>query len=199
MQEIIRNVGIMAHIDAGKTTTTERILFYTGVNNRIGEVDEGTSTMDWMEEEKERGITITSAATTCFWETTGSTSSIPPATSISRSKWADRSGCSTARLRSFPASRALSLSRRRSGDRPTAIRVPRIAFVNKMDRPGADLHKCVGMMRDILKANPVMLQLPIKDGDEFLGVVDLISGKALSLRQGPSGLRVFRDGNARRT
>ena len=179
MQEVIRNVGIMAHIDAGKTTTTERILFYTGVNNRIGEVDEGTSTMDWMEEEKERGITITSAATTCFWrdyriniiDTPGH---IDFTVEVGRS------------LRVLDGAVALfsgvegvepqSETVWRQADR---YRVPRIAFVNKMDRPGADLDRCIGMMADILKANPVALQIPIKAGDEFLGVVDLLSGKAL--------------------
>jgi elongation factor G len=179
MQEVIRNVGIMAHIDAGKTTTTERILFYTGVNNRIGEVDEGTSTMDWMEEEKERGITITSAATTCFWrdyriniiDTPGH---IDFTVEVGRS------------LRVLDGAVALfsgvegvepqSETVWRQADR---YRVPRIAFVNKMDRPGADLDRCIGMMADILKANPVALQVPIKAGDEFLGVVDLLSGKAL--------------------
>jgi elongation factor G len=179
MKEAVRNVGIMAHIDAGKTTTTERILFYTGVNNRIGEVDEGTSTMDWMVEEKERGITITSAATTCFWrdhriniiDTPGH---IDFTVEVGRS------------LRVLDGAVALfsgvegvepqSETVWRQADR---YRVPRIAFVNKMDRPGADLGKCVAMMRDILKANPVALQVPIKEGDEFLGVVDLISGRAL--------------------
>ncbi len=179
MQEVIRNVGIMAHIDAGKTTTTERILFYTGVNNRIGEVDEGTSTMDWMEEEKERGITITSAATTCFWrdhriniiDTPGH---IDFTVEVGRS------------LRVLDGAVALfsgvegvepqSETVWRQADR---YRVPRIAFVNKMDRPGADLDNAVGMMRDILKANPVVLQVPIKAGDEFLGVVDLVSAKTV--------------------
>ena len=179
MQEVIRNVGIMAHIDAGKTTTTERILFYTGVNNRIGEVDEGTSTMDWMEEEKERGITITSAATTCFWrdhriniiDTPGH---IDFTVEVGRS------------LRVLDGAVALfsgvegvepqSETVWRQADR---YRVPRIAFVNKMDRPGADLDKAVGMMADMLKANPVVLQVPIKAGDEFLGVIDLVAGKTV--------------------
>jgi elongation factor G len=179
MQELIRNVGIMAHIDAGKTTTTERILYYTGVNNRIGEVDEGTSTMDWMQEEKDRGITITSAATTCFWrnhriniiDTPGH---IDFTVEVGRS------------LRVLDGAVALfsgvegvepqSETVWRQADR---YRVPRIAFVNKMDRPGADLLKCVAMMADILKANPVILQLAIKEGDDFLGIVDVISGTAM--------------------
>ena len=179
MQEMIRNVGIMAHIDAGKTTTTERILYYTGVNSRIGEVDEGTSTMDWMAEEKERGITITSAATTCFWrdhriniiDTPGH---IDFTVEVGRS------------LRVLDGAVALfsgvegvepqSETVWRQADR---YRVPRIGFVNKMDRPGADLAHCVGMIRDILKANPVVLQLPIKEGDEFRGIVDVITGQAI--------------------
>jgi elongation factor G len=179
MQEVIRNVGIMAHIDAGKTTTTERILFYTGVNNRIGEVDEGTSTMDWMEEEKERGITITSAATTCFWrdhriniiDTPGH---IDFTVEVGRS------------LRVLDGAVALfsgvegvepqSETVWRQADR---YKVPRIGFVNKMDRPGADLDKCIAMMRDILKANPVALQVPVKNGEDFLGVLDLVAGVAV--------------------
>lgn len=179
MQEIIRNVGIMAHIDAGKTTTTERILYYTGVNNRIGEVDEGTSTMDWMEEEKERGITITAAATTCFWnghriniiDTPGH---IDFTVEVGRS------------LRVLDGAVALfsavegvepqSETVWRQADR---YNVPRIAFVNKMDRSGADLLKCVAMIRDILKANPAILQLPVFQEGEFTGVVDLITERAI--------------------
>ena len=179
MQELIRNVGIMAHIDAGKTTTTERILYYTGVNNRIGEVDQGTSTMDWMEQEKERGITITSAATTCFWrnhrinviDTPGH---IDFTVEVGRS------------LRVLDGAVALfsgvegvepqSETVWRQADR---YGVPRIAFVNKMDRPGANLANCVEMIRTILKANPLVLQLPIIEGGEFLGVVDLISSKTV--------------------
>ena len=179
MQEVIRNVGIMAHIDAGKTTTTERILYYTGVNNRIGEVDEGTSTMDWMQEEKDRGITITSAATTCFWrdhriniiDTPGH---IDFTVEVGRS------------LRVLDGAVALfsgvegvepqSETVWRQADR---YGVPRIAFVNKMDRPGADLDKCMAMMKDILKAKPVALQVPIKEGDDFAGAIDLIAGVAL--------------------
>jgi len=187
MQEVIRNVGIMAHIDAGKTTTTERILFYTGVNNRIGEVDEGTSTMDWMEQEKERGITITAAATTCFWrnhriniiDTPGH---IDFTVEVGRS------------LRVLDGAVALfsavegvepqSETVWRQADR---YRVPRIGFVNKMDRPGADIGRCVNMMKDILKANPLLLQLPIKEGDDFLGVIDVIMGKAILYNKDRSG------------
>jgi elongation factor G len=178
MNQIVRNVGIMAHIDAGKTTATERMLFYTGVNNRIGEVDDGNTTMDWMEQEKERGITITAAATTCFWkghriniiDTPGH---IDFTVEVGRS------------LRVLDGAVALfsgvegvepqSETVWRQADR---YRVPRIGFVNKMDRPAADFNKCVQMVRDILKANPLILQIPIRDGDEFLGVVDIITQKA---------------------
>ncbi len=170
-------MGIMAHIDAGKTTATERILFYTGVNNRIGEVDDGAATMDWMEQEKERGITITSAATTCFWrdhriniiDTPGH---IDFTIEVGRS------------LRVLDGAVALfsgvegvepqSETVWRQADR---YGVPRIGFINKMDRPGADFDKCTAMMRDILKANPLALQIPVKNGDEFIGVIDIINQK----------------------
>jgi elongation factor G len=186
--EDLRNVGIMAHIDAGKTTATERMLFYTGVNNRIGEVDDGAATMDWMEQEKERGITITAAATTCFWrdhriniiDTPGH---IDFTIEVGRS------------LRVLDGAVALfsavegvepqSETVWRQADR---YRVPRIGYVNKMDRPAADFDKCVQMMRDILKANPVMLQIPIKNGDEFIGVVDIIRGEALIYDKDIKGL-----------
>jgi elongation factor G len=188
MNRIIRNVGIMAHIDAGKTTATERILFYTGVNSRMGEVDDGAATMDWMEEEKERGITITAAATTCFWnghriniiDTPGH---IDFTIEVGRS------------LRVLDGAVALfsgvegvepqSETVWRQADR---YRVPRIGFVNKMDRPASDFNKCVKMMRDILKANPLVLQIPIKDGDEFIGVVDVIRERAIFYDKDSKGL-----------
>ncbi|MEN6616221.1 MAG: GTP-binding protein, partial [Syntrophorhabdus sp.] len=177
MNNRVRNVGIMAHIDAGKTTATERILFYTGVNNRIGEVDDGAATMDWMEQEKERGITITSAATTCFWrdhriniiDTPGH---IDFTIEVGRS------------LRVLDGAVALfsgvegvepqSETVWRQADR---YGVPRIGFINKMDRPGADFEKCTAMMREILKANPLTLQIAVKNGDEFIGVIDIIDEK----------------------
>lgn len=177
MNNRVRNVGIMAHIDAGKTTATERILFYTGANNRIGEVDDGAATMDWMEQERERGITITSAATTCFWrdhriniiDTPGH---IDFTIEVGRS------------LRVLDGAVALfsgvegvepqSETVWRQADR---YGVPRIGFVNKMDRPGADFDRCTAMMRDILKANPLTLQMPVKNGDDFIGVIDIIEEK----------------------
>ena len=176
---LVRNVGIMAHIDAGKTTATERILFYTGVNNRIGEVHDGAATMDWMEEEKERGITITAAATTCFWrdhrvniiDTPGH---IDFTIEVGRS------------LRVLDGAVALfsgvegvepqSETVWRQADR---YGVPRIGFVNKMDRPASDFQKVTDMIREMLNANPIALQIPIKDGDEFIGVIDVINGKAI--------------------
>ncbi|MCX8021490.1 MAG: elongation factor G [Syntrophorhabdaceae bacterium] len=179
MKKEVRNVGIMAHIDAGKTTATERILYYTGVNNRIGEVDDGSATMDWMEEERQRGITITAAATTCFWrkhriniiDTPGH---IDFTIEVGRS------------LRVLDGAVALfsavegvepqSETVWRQADR---YGVPRIAFVNKMDRPGADFKNCVKMMVDILKANPLVLQLPIMEDGEFKGVVDIIKNCAI--------------------
>lgn len=179
MVKMIRNVGIMAHIDAGKTTATERILFYTGVNNRIGEVDDGSATMDWMEEEKERGITITAASTTCFWrdhriniiDTPGH---IDFTLEVGRS------------LRVLDGAVALfsavegvepqSETVWRQADR---YNVPRIAYLNKMDRPGADFNKCIGMIKEMLKANPLPLQIPIYNGDEFRGYVDIIKEKAI--------------------
>jgi len=188
MNSLLRNVGIMAHIDAGKTTATERILFYTGVNNRIGEVDDGAATMDWMEEEKERGITITAASTTCSWkdhriniiDTPGH---IDFTIEVGRS------------LRVLDGAIALfsavegvepqSETVWRQADR---YGVPRIAFVNKMDRMGADFSHCVEMIRDMLKANPIMLHIPIFSDDEFVGVVDVLKEKALYFNNGRLGL-----------
>ena len=148
--ERYRNIGIMAHIDAGKTTTTERILYYTGKSYKIGEVHEGTATMDWMEQEQERGITITSAATTCFWTadegkgpSTASTSSTRRATSTSPSRSSVRCACSTARSPASTALPASSRSPRPCGGRPRSTSVPRMCFVNKLDRTGANFDMCV--------------------------------------------------------
>lgn len=178
----------MAHIDAGKTTATERILFYTGVNSRIGEVDDGAATMDWMEEEKERGITITAAATTCFWKNhriniIDTPGHIDFTIEVGRS------------LRVLDGAVALfsgvegvepqSETVWRQADR---YEVPRIAFVNKMDRPAADFSRCVQMMKDLLKANPLILQLPIKQNNEFIGVVDIIKNHAIVYDRDEKGL-----------
>ncbi|MEX2117549.1 MAG: elongation factor G, partial [Bacteroidota bacterium] len=173
-----RNIGIMAHIDAGKTTTTERILFYTGVLHRMGEVHDGASTMDWMEQEKERGITITSAATTCYWrdhrvniiDTPGHVDfTIEVERSLRVLDGAVALFCSVGGVE--PQSETVWRQADKYG-------VPRIAFVNKMDRAGADFLGVVQMMKDRLKANAVPVQLPVGEGDMFVGIIDLITMKA---------------------
>ncbi|MEK7713126.1 MAG: GTP-binding protein, partial [Deltaproteobacteria bacterium] len=172
-----RNIGIMAHIDAGKTTTTERILFYTGVTYKIGEVHDGTATMDWMEQEKERGITITSAATTCTWkdhrvniiDTPGHVDfTIEVERSLRVLDGAVAVFCSVGGVE--PQSETVW----RQADK---YKVPRIAFINKMDRIGADFNRGVQMMIDRLAANPIPIQLPIGIEDTFKGVIDLIRMK----------------------
>jgi len=174
----MRNIGIMAHIDAGKTTTTERILYYTGRVHRMGEVHEGAATMDWMEQEKERGITITSAATTCFWrdhminiiDTPGHVDfTIEVERSLRVLDGAVAIFCSVGGVE--PQSETVWRQADKYG-------VPRIAFVNKMDRAGADFLGVVEMMKSRLNANPVPIQLPIGEGEMFVGVIDLIMMKA---------------------
>ncbi len=175
----IRNIGIMAHIDAGKTTTTERILYYTGITHRLGEVHEGTATMDWMEQEQERGITITSAATTCFWKE-NRINIIDTPGHVDFTAEVERS------LRVIDG--AVGLFGAVEGVEPQSetvwrqadkYRVPRIGFVNKMDRPGADFPRVLDMMRNRLHAVPVAVQLPLGVEDEFRGVIDLIAQKAI--------------------
>lgn len=175
----VRNIGISAHIDAGKTTTTERILFYTGRTHRIGEVHDGGATMDWMEQEKERGITITSAATTCFWQD-HRINIIDTPGHVDFTVEVERS------LRVLDGAIALFCSV--GGVEPQSetvwrqmdkYHVPRIAFVNKMDRTGADFFNAVQQMKDRLKANAVPLQVPIGEGEMFRGVIDLITNKAI--------------------
>jgi elongation factor G len=178
-KEQIRNIGIMAHIDAGKTTTTERILYYTGVTHRMGEVDEGSATMDWMEQERERGITITSAATTCFWkehriniiDTPGHVDfTIEVERSLRVLDGAIAVFCSVGGVE--PQSETVW----KQADK---YQIPRIAFVNKMDRTGADLQGCLQMMVDRLKTVPLLTQLPIGKEDDFQGVIDLVTMKAI--------------------
>jgi elongation factor G len=179
LKEQTRNIGIMAHIDAGKTTTTERILYYTGVTHRIGEVDEGSATMDWMEQEKERGITITSAATTCFWkdhriniiDTPGHVDfTIEVERSLRVLDGAVAVFCSVGGVE--PQSETVW----RQADK---YQIPRIAFINKMDRMGADFQGCIRMMVDRLKTVPLPIQLPIGKEEDFQGVIDLITMKAI--------------------
>jgi elongation factor G len=174
-----RNIGIMAHIDAGKTTTTERVLFYTGVNYKIGEVHEGTATMDWMVQEQERGITITSAATTCFWDK-HRINIIDTPGHVDFTAEVERSlrvlDGAVAVFDSVAGVEPQSETVWRQADR---YRVPRIAFVNKMDRIGADFERTVSMMRTRLAANPVVIQLPWGREDQFKGVLDLLQMKGI--------------------
>ena len=175
----VRNIGIMAHIDAGKTTTTERILFYTGITYKIGEVHEGAATMDWMEQEQERGITITSAATTCEWKN-HQINIIDTPGHVDFTVEVERS------LRVLDGAVAVfdgvagvepqSETVWRQADR---YKVPRICFVNKLDRTGADFYMCVDMIRDRLNATAAVLQIPIGSESDFLGVVDLVGMRAL--------------------
>ena len=174
-----RNIGIMAHIDAGKTTTTERILFYTGISHKLGEVHDGAATMDWMAQEQERGITITSAATTCFWkdhrvniiDTPGHVDfTIEVERSLRVLDGAVAVFCSVGGVE--PQSETVWRQADKYG-------VPRIAFINKMDRIGADFGRGVQMMRDRLGANPVPIQLPIGKEDYFKGLVDLVEMRAM--------------------
>ena len=186
--ERTRNIGISAHIDAGKTTTTERILFYTGVLHRMGEVHDGAATMDWMEQEKERGITITSAATTCFWDN-HRINIIDTPGHVDFTVEVERS------LRVLDGAIALFCSV--GGVEPQSetvwrqmdkYGVPRIAFVNKMDRVGADFLGAVRMMKDRLSANAVPIQLPVGEGDLFSGIIDLVTMKARMYKDSTLGM-----------
>ena len=175
----VRNIGIMAHIDAGKTTTTERILFYTGVNRKIGETHDGASTTDWMEQEKERGITITSAAVTSFWEGT-QINIIDTPGHVDFTVEVERS------LRVLDG--AVAVFDGKEGVEPQSetvwrqadkYDVPRVCFINKMDKLGADFYFTVQTIKDRLGAEPLVLQLPIGAENDFVGVVDLIYRRAL--------------------
>ena len=180
--EKTRNIGIMAHIDAGKTTTTERILYYTGINYKIGEVHEGTATMDWMEQEQERGITITSAATTCFWNN-HRINIIDTPGHVDFTAEVERSlRVLDGAVAVFCAVGGVEPQSETVWRQADKYRVPRIAFVNKMDRPGADYERCMSMMRSRLHANPVAIQYPLGKEDTFKGIIDLINEKAILYR-----------------
>ena len=194
--ERYRNIGISAHIDAGKTTTTERILFYTGVNHKIGEVHDGAATMDWMEQEQERGITITSAATTCFWK--GMELNYPE----HRINIIDTPGHVDFTIEVERSMRVLDgavmVYDSVGGVQPQSetvwrqankYKVPRLAFVNKMDRTGADFFRVRQMMIDRLKANPVVIVIPIGAEENFKGVVDLIKMKAIYWDDASQGMK----------
>src|SRR5512138_1008281 len=194
--ERYRNIGISAHIDAGKTTTTERILFYTGVNHKLGEVHEGAATMDWMEQEQERGITITSAATTTFWkgmdlgfpehriniiDTPGHVDfTIEVERSMRVLDGACLVYCAVGGVQ--PQSETVWRQANKYG-------VPRLAFVNKMDRQGADYFKVYNQMRQRLKANPVPIQIPIGAEEKFAGVIDLVRMKAIHWDEASLGMK----------
>ncbi len=178
----VRNIGIMAHIDAGKTTTTERILFYTGITYKIGEVHEGAAVMDWMEQEQERGITITSAATTCWWKDR-QINIIDTPGHVDFTAEVERS------LRVLDG--AIAVFDGVAGVEPQSMtvwrqankyRVPRMCFVNKMDRTGADFFRCVEMIVERLNSTPLVLQLPIGSESDFMGVIDLVGMRALTWR-----------------
>ncbi len=183
--EKTRNIGIMAHIDAGKTTTTERILFYTGINHKIGETHDGASTMDWMVQEQERGITITSAATTCYWEGTKHDKGRHRINIIDTPGHVDFTVEVERSLRVLDGSVTVLCAK--GGVEPQSetvwrqadkYKVPRMAYVNKMDIMGADFYRVVSMMRDRLKCNAVPIQLPIGSEDTFKGIVDLVEMNA---------------------
>ncbi|MFM8919580.1 MAG: elongation factor G, partial [Limnohabitans sp.] len=194
--ERYRNIGISAHIDAGKTTTTERILYYTGVNHKIGEVHDGAATMDWMEQEQERGITITSAATTCFWR--GMDGSFPDhriniidtpghvdfTIEVERSMRVLDGACMV-----YCAVGGVQPQSETVWRQANKYKVPRLAFVNKMDRTGANFFKVVDQMKTRLKANPVPIVIPIGAEENFTGVVDLRKMKAIIWDEASQGMK----------
>ena len=178
----------MAHIDAGKTTTTERILFYTGVTHRLGEVHDGQATMDWMEQEQERGITITSAATTCYWKEYRINIIDTPG-HVDFTIEVERSlRVLDGVVAVFDAVGGVEPQSETVWRQADRYGVPRLAFINKMDRVGADINRCLGMMRERLKANPVLVQLPIGEEDRFQGVIDLINMNALIYDEATKGM-----------
>jgi elongation factor G len=199
--ERYRNIGISAHIDAGKTTTTERILFYTGVNHKIGEVHDGAATMDWMEQEQERGITITSAATTCFWKGMANQFDQHRINIIDTPGHVDFTIEVERSMRVLDG--AVMVYCAVGGVQPQSetvwrqankYKVPRLAFVNKMDRSGANFFKVYDQMRARLKANPIPLQVPIGAEDKFEGVIDLIKMKAIYWDEASQGMKFdYRD------
>ena len=176
---LVRNIGIAAHIDAGKTTTTERILYYTGISHKIGEVHEGAATMDWMDQEKERGITITSAATTCFWNN-HQVNIIDTPGHVDFTIEVERSmRVLDGAVAVFCAVGGVQPQSETVWRQANKYRVPRIAFVNKMDRIGADFYNVEKQIKERLKSNPVPIQIPIGAEENFKGVVDLVKMKAL--------------------
>ncbi len=194
--ERYRNIGISAHIDAGKTTTTERVLFYTGVNHKIGEVHDGAATMDWMEQEQERGITITSAATTCYWRGMGANypehrvniidtpGHVDFTIEVERSMRVLDGACMV-----YCAVGGVQPQSETVWRQANKYRVPRLAFVNKMDRTGANFFRVHDQMRSRLKANPIPIQVPIGAEDGFRGVIDLVKMKAVIWDEASQGIK----------
>jgi elongation factor G len=182
-----RNIGIMAHIDAGKTTTTERVLFYTGITYKIGEVHEGTAVMDWMEQEQERGITITSAATTCFWRDTRINIIDTPG-HVDFTAEVERSlRVLDGAVAVFDAVAGVEPQSETVWRQADKYRVPRICFVNKMDRIGADFKRTLSQIETKLQGNPIAIQLPIGSEDKFTGVIDLVKMKAITYKDETMG------------
>ncbi len=178
----VRNIGIMAHIDAGKTTTTERILFYTGINYKMGEVHEGAATMDWMEQEQERGITITSAATTCHWKN-HQINIIDTPGHVDFTVEVERSlRVLDGAVAVFDGVAGVEPQSQTVWRQANRYKVPRICFVNKLDRTGARFEFCVETIKNRLNAIPAVLQLPIGSEASFIGVVDLVRMRALTWR-----------------
>src|SRR5450432_2503362 len=173
-----RNIGIMAHIDAGKTTTTERILYYTGRTHKIGEVHEGTATMDWMAQEQERGITITSAATTCSWKEV-QINIIDTPGHVDFTAEVERSlRVLDGAVAVFDAVAGVQPQSETVWRQADKYNVPRICFINKMDRVGADFYHSVQTIIDRMKCNPVAIQLPVGAEEHFKGIIDLVQMKA---------------------
>ena len=190
-----RNIGIMAHIDAGKTTTTERILFYTGINYKIGEVHEGTATMDWMELEQERGITITSAATTVKWNYQNQVykiNIIDTPGHVDFTVEVERSlRVLDGAIAIFCAVGGVEPQTETVWNQANRYKVPRISYINKMDRTGADFYKVLDEIKEKLSANPIPVQIPIGAEDEFRGIVDLIQNKAYGWDNESHGSKMF--------
>ena len=194
--ERYRNIGISAHIDAGKTTTTERILFYTGVSHKIGEVHDGAAIMDWMEQERERGITITSAATTCFWKGMDGTrpqhriniidtpGHVDFTIEVERSMRVLDGACMV-----YDAVAGVQPQSETVWRQANKYKVPRLAFINKMDRQGADFFKSYDHIRTRLKGNPIPIQVPIGAEEKFEGLVDLVKMKAIYWDEASQGMK----------
>ena len=191
--ENVRNIGIAAHIDAGKTTLTERILFYTGVNYRLGEVHEGTATMDWMIQEQERGITITSAATTCFWKEHRINIIDTPGHVDFTAEVERALRVLDGAVAVFCAVAGVQAQSETVWRQAGKYGIPIVAFVNKMDRTGADFERVIHDIRDKLKATPVPLQIPVGTEESFSGVIDILNGELLRFSEKDSGATVIRE------